>query len=544
MQISNFQFLISNFIFLLSLSQPSNAQLKFLIEDFEGLTNAPSALKENGIFTYGSLAAQVSRHDNEKDYSGSRYIAFASNGSKSFGGWGKGITQNIELDYSTDYFNFYINAPSACNLKIELQEDDNGDNIFQKDNDDSWIVSQKINPSKEWQLISIPLLQFKDDNPGGDASFNCTYRDGKLLTLIINILYTIKPTLLGGADGLSFDFLCFSKGPLGSGTNIFEAPPPAGNNGCSLGVWSTEGNKANFADIPRIFEKNFSTGKKLAAAHFFQPFAIGADTKENHYPSVERINKVIEAGYIPMITLEDHFVKASPLTKQPNLYSIVEGHFDSFFAQWARQIKQVKGIVLLRILHEFNGDWYPWCTVNNQKNPELLVRAYHRIVNSFRQQGVSNVRFIWCPNSMSIPQERWNFIMEAYPGDEYVDFVALDIYNGAGQAKLWRSFRKEGIESYFLLTQHFPQKPLLICETASRERRESEIAGQSKAEWIKQMSGALHTDMARVRLVSWFNETDAFKINSSRESIDAFEKAIMGNDYFENGKAGLDTLLK
>src|SRR6185369_14093646 len=106
------------------------------------------------------------------------------------------------------------------------------------------------------------------------------------------------------------------------------------------------------------------------------------------------------------------------------------------------------------------------------------------------------------------PQAPWNFIMDAYPGDDYVDFAGIDVYNGAGSnSHLWRSFRKEGIENYFLLTQRLPQKPLLICETASRERTGSETgSSQTKAEWIKQMSAALRTDMSHIRLLSWFNE--------------------------------------
>ncbi len=167
----------------------------------------------------------------------------------------------------------------------------------------------------------------------------------------------------------------------------------------------------------------------------------------------EMLSKVIEEGYIPLITLEDHFANLKPGMKQPNLYSIVEGHFDSFFNEWAKQIKQVKGIVLLRILHEFNGDWYPWCIANNDKKPELFVNAFRHIRNIFYAQDARNVKFIWCPNSMSIPQENWNFILDAYPGNEWVDFVALDIYNGAGKASTWPSCINEGSENNFFATE-------------------------------------------------------------------------------------------
>jgi beta-mannanase len=388
------------------------------------------------------------------------------------------------------------------------------------------------------------LSKFKDGNNGGDGRFNVSYKEGKLFVFIISFVHSKK-----GKKNQSwfFDFICFSKGPLQTGLSEFDAPAASSSDFCSLGAWSKEGNSANFSDIAKSFEANFKkSNKQLGVVHFFQPFAVDGGHTTNMYPSIERINKVIEEGYIPMITLEDHFVNTHPNTKQPNLYSIVEGHFDSFLTAWAKEIKQVKGVVLLRILHEFNGNWYPWCIINNDKNPDLLINAFRHIHTVFKQQQVINVKFIWCPNSMSLPQEKWNYIMDAYPGDQYVDFVGLDIYNGAGQGTPpWRSFRKEGIENYFILTELLPSKPLLVCETASRERRLNEsINSQTKGEWIMQMSDALKTDMSKVRLVTWFNEKESFKVTTSKEALNAYQDYILKDDYFKPGTKQFLTLLK
>ena len=410
------------------------------------------------------------------------FLDYIKKGKMNFGGWGKGVTLNIELDPTKDNLNFYVYQPEqmelADTIKIELQDDDNGDNSYEKESDDSWTYLQKIESKNTWQLISIPLSKFKDSNSGGDGVFNINYKQGKLLCFIISFM---NADHLKTNQTWSFDFICFSEGKLPTGSGLFDAPPASPDDLCNLGIWSKEGNAGNFIDIASGFENNLKYGseKKLGVVHFFQPFSVDGSSNNKQYPSVDKINKVIEEGYIPMITLEDHFPNANPDMKQPNLYSIVEGHFDSFFADWAKQIKQVKGTVLLRILHEFNGDWYPWCIANNDKNPQLLVKAFKHIHDIFKAQQVTNVKFIWCPNSMSFPQEKWNFIMDAYPGDEYVDFVGLDIYNGAGKSMIWRSFRKEGIENYFILTQRLANKPLFICETASRERNATESKSHS-----------------------------------------------------------------
>lgn len=557
------------FVFLfLGLIAPSHAQLKFVIEDFEGLADgsSPSDIKQNGIFTYGNIKSSIiSKKDKQLTYLGDRFIKIEKEGKIAYGGWGKGIGLNIELDPDQDYLNLYVCQPANIKnnlIKIELQEDDNGDNKYEKEQDDAWIYVHKFEPESpseqpsnaqiEWELISIPLNKFKDSNPSGDGIFNINYKQGKLLCFIIS--FTNSPELQETSIMENtkrtwyFDFISFSKGSLPIGSGILSLPSPVAEDFCNIGAWSKEGNEANFSDIATNFEKTFnsSSDKKLGVIHFFHPFAVDGGHTQNHYPSIERINKIIHQGYIPMITLEDHFVNANPKMKQPNLYSIVEGHFDPFFKEWADEIKQVDGIILLRILHEFNGDWYPWCVVNNDKNPLLLVRAFQHIHDIFKEQKVTNVKFIWCPNSTSFPQEKWNYIMNAYPGDDYVDCIGLDIYNGAGKGlPVWRSFRKEGIENYFIVTQQLPNKPLFICEIASRERHNNETTPtQNKAEWIKQMSDALKSDMSKVRLLTWFNEKESFKINSSPESQKAFLNYIIKDDFFKSGTNYISPLLQ
>ncbi len=532
---------------LVNLILPTNAQLKFVVEDFEGFADGTLDMKANGIFTFGNIKANIdyrSETHTQSGYAGERFIRINKTADKAdFGGWGKGIGLNINLDPNKDFLNFFVQTNDTATLKIELQEDDNDNNKYEKEKDDSWTYIQRLNSAGSWELVSIPLNKFKDSNKSGDGIFNINYKQGKLFCFIVSYVYqNSNPDL-----SWSFDFICFSQDKLPVEPGTFNTPSVAcANPGCSLGAWSKEGNKANFTEIALNFENNLKYGskKKLGVVHFFQPFAFDGGTMQNLYPSIEKINEVIENGYIPMITLEDHFVNSNPSTKQPNLYSIIEGHFDSFFSDWAKQIKDVNGIVLLRILHEFNGDWYPWCIAKNDKNPELLIKAYKHIHDIFKKQQATNVKFIWCPNSMSAPQEKWNYILDAYPGDGYVDYVGLDIYNGAGKGSVWRSFRKEGIENYFLLTEKFPSKPLFICETASRERTASEPkAAQDKAGWIKQMTETLTADMSEVKLLVWFNEKETFKINSSENSQGAFLDYILKNDYFKSGTKQLNQVL-
>ncbi|MDQ3190408.1 MAG: glycoside hydrolase family 26 protein [Bacteroidota bacterium] len=513
-------------------------QIKLIVEDFEGMYEGQKDLKKSGIFSFGSaFPVIIKQFTTQNGYSGNRAIKIGWNGKNIFGGWGKGLSKFIDLKVEEDFLNFYVYNPlvnKSSNISIFLEEDDDKDNLFNKHNDDLWRYDLTISSKDDWQLIHIPLKDFKDDNNGGDGIFNIGYKDGKLLTFIISFT---DSTAIKKNQSWHFDFICFSKGELPTGQNLFAPPASLPEDYCLLGAWSEEGNKGYFNEIPQTIETLFaSSDKKLAVVHFFQPFSTGKDNE--HFPSVEHINGVINNGYIPMITLENHYVQVNKNYKQPNLYSIVEGHFDYLFYEWADRIKQVNGTVILRILHEFNGNWYPWCISKNDFDAELYIRAFRHIREIFIRENVNNVKFIWCPNSMSIPQESWNNIMDAYPGDSYVDFVGLDIYNGAGEkgTPVWRSFRKEAIEHYYVLSELLPHKPLLLCEVASREREPGESGiMDDKAEWIKQMSEALTTDLSKVRLLTWFNEYESFKINSSINSKRAFDKYIWRNDFFKTG---------
>jgi hypothetical protein len=75
-----------------------------------------------------------------------------------------------------------------------------------------------------------------------------------------------------------------------------------------------------------------------------------------------------------------------------------------------------------------------------------------------------------------------------------------------------------------------------VCEAASREKENSESeSAQDKAEWIKQMSEALSSDMSKVRLMAWFNEKGTFKITSSKPSQYSYLTNILNNNYFKSG---------
>jgi hypothetical protein len=227
-------------------------------------------------------------------------------------------------------------------------------------------------------------------------------------------------------------------------------------------------------------------------------------------------------GIFPMINWQPTAGPPTGKTNQPD-YSwtaIALGTHDAYITQWATAAKQYGHPFLVRMMHEMNGNWYPWGSgVNGNTNPADFVRAWQHVVDIFRRVGASNVQFDWCVNVSPSPDS----VVPLYPGDNYVDWVSMDGYNAT--PRKWTSLYDKFAPTYATLTR-ISSKPVMISEVASVE---NPFSGQSKADWILQ--GFL-TDIPqafpRVKAVLWFNRTgtlgQTFTVDSSPPSLQAFRQ--------------------
>ncbi|HEY0074290.1 MAG TPA: glycosyl hydrolase [Abditibacteriaceae bacterium] len=182
------------------------------------------------------------------------------------------------------------------------------------------------------------------------------------------------------------------------------------------------------------------------------------------------------------------------------LQDIAKGKYDRYIDSWAQAAMSFGNDVWIRWGHEFNGNWYPWSLTANGKNGRLYIAAYRRVHDRFRRIGASNVRWIWCVNASSVPEVSWNNPLIAYPGDEYVDMIAIDGYNfgTALPHSYWRSFDEIFARPYAKLAARFPRKPLMIGEIGSAR------IGGDKAAWIRDMDRSLRQRYPRIQQVVWF----------------------------------------
>jgi len=243
-------------------------------------------------------------------------------------------------------------------------------------------------------------------------------------------------------------------------------------------------------------------------------------------------------GKVPMITWEpwDPGKDANLVTDPANqpvyrLSSIVDGRFDAYIRSWARGIREAGGPVMLRPMHEMNGDWYPWDGSVNGNTPEQFRAAWRHMHDLFAQEGATNVTWVWSINHESVPGTKANRYAAYYPGDEYVDWTAVSGFNWgtAGLGSRWHTFSFwYAAPLAYLATLG---KPICIAEFASVEQ------GGSKAAWLLDAYARIRRD-PRIKAVVYYdaveksaNDAQDWRVGTSTASRDAFREAV-ASSYF------------
>lgn len=175
----------------------------------------------------------------------------------------------------------------------------------------------------------------------------------------------------------------------------------------------------------------------------------------------------------------------------------------------------------LRFAHEMNFHFFPWGVGVKGNTGADYVAAWRHIHDIFAQEGATNVRWVWSPLA-DVPTSR-DALEQMYPGDDYVDWLALDGYNwgteGLALAE-WRTMA-EIFGPFHDKLADISDKPMMIAEVASAE------AGGSKANWIEEgLLEDVPSRLPQVRAVVWFssNKLMDWRVNSSQESLAAYSR--------------------
>jgi Glycosyl hydrolase family 26 len=239
-------------------------------------------------------------------------------------------------------------------------------------------------------------------------------------------------------------------------------------------------------------------------------------------PLQEQLAAVASRGSVPEITWEP-WDSTRPVRTQPRfaLRRIIAGRFDPYLHRFAAELAAYGQPVRLRFAQEMNGSWYPWSEAANGNHANEFVRAWRHIHDVFDEAGASNVQWVWSPAAIAITREQ-------YPGDAYVDWVSLSLFNGGSQLRYdrWRPFSQLVKPSVARLRSIAPGKPIELSEVGCAAR------GGDKAAWITGMFAALARDPGIESLI-WYDlvKGSDWRVESSRRSIEAFATAAADPRY-------------
>ncbi len=113
--------------------------------------------------------------------------------------------------------------------------------------------------------------------------------------------------------------------------------------------------------------------------------------------------------------------EAGQLSIGKDFRAVAGGRFDDDFRAVARQLATSGyGDAVIRLGHEFDGDFYPWSARGNN---EAYIAAFRHVHDVFASESAA-FRFEWTGFRNTFAAHG----PPAYPGDAYVDIVGLDIY--------------------------------------------------------------------------------------------------------------------
>lgn len=229
-----------------------------------------------------------------------------------------------------------------------------------------------------------------------------------------------------------------------------------------------------------------------------------------------KMDAVASRGATPLVSWEPWDYTAGLSQPRYALRTIAAGDHDPYIRKWARDAAAWGDPMYVRFAHEMNGEWVPWSPGNNGNTSADYVRAWRHIVDIFRQEGATNVLWVWAPDSGR------PISSAIYPGDGYVDWVGLDGYNwGTTQSwSEWKEIDEIFAPSYNTLTT-LTNKPVMLAETASTER------GGNKATWIREgLLDKIPSKLPRVKAVIWFHENKEsdWRVNSSSSALAAYSE--------------------
>ncbi len=203
------------------------------------------------------------------------------------------------------------------------------------------------------------------------------------------------------------------------------APARAADPGGTLGVYAGSGKPEAVA----AFESRL--GRPLKQVHDFQPKDSWSSLTDMRWS----LQRWTTSPYARRVTYSIPMLPDSGGT----LAEGATGAFNEQFRNLAVALVAAgEGSATLRLGWEFNGNWFRW-SIGVPNGPADYAAYWRQIVTTMRSVPGASFKFDWCPNNGSSWVDGKQLdAAGAYPGDAYVDYIGMDVYDQS-----WSSQRND-----------------------------------------------------------------------------------------------------
>ena len=172
---------------------------------------------------------------------------------------------------------------------------------------------------------------------------------------------------------------------------------------------------------------------------------------------------------------------------------------NDYLNQLADDLRLSGALVFMRFASEMNGTWV------NYHGDSKLYKEKWRLVYNVMKERAPNVAMVWCP--YAVPTAT---IEHYYPGDDYVDWVGVNMYNVSylnQDPKFPATHIKPADLLSFVYNKYSSRKPIMICEygTTHYSALENEFLQDFAITNLNSLYGNLKTDFPKVKAINYFN---------------------------------------
>jgi Glycosyl hydrolase family 26 len=216
--------------------------------------------------------------------------------------------------------------------------------------------------------------------------------------------------------------------PVTSTTSVAQQPPPPSGtaSGAVLGIY--DGNHSS-ASIEATADWLGSPHDVQYAMDFIDDTSWSTISDPSWFISQWQGTPYTMVWGVPMVPCGAPSTQCSPNASEFD--AVASGADNSYYTTLAQNLVAGGfGSSYIRLGWEFQGGWFPWNICNSDGQADF-VNAFRNIVTSMRSVS-ANFKFIWNPDD-SADTSCAGQVEDYYPGDNYVNMVALDVYdmNGA-----------------------------------------------------------------------------------------------------------------